>query len=117
MEGGSVTGKGTVNVLYVEDGVKVLKTAVLTGRKGSVYQTREEGFDGLEKRASTANVNGVFGEKPVYVIYTYSAPAGSGSAASGKSSDKVLPVILLISGSAALLAAASLALLRRKKCG
>ena len=102
IEGSQVTGTGTVNVIYLTQKGKVLKTVVQTGKVGTDYTTKQETFDGVQLTAMTANTTGSFGAIPVYVIYSYDEPVPE------KRETNVLPIILAVTAAGALLLSAAL---------
>lgn len=111
IEGEQVTGTGVVNVVYVRQDGEVLKTAVLNGKVGTDYTTKQETFDGVQLSAMTGNTTGTFGAVPVYVIYSYEEPVPEAH----ETNNHMLPVVLGAAACGALLLSAGLFLGYRQK--
>ena len=91
-----------VNVIYLQQDEKILKTAVINGNVGDSYHTDAQEFEGLTLLANTENTDGTFSETPAYVIYSY------GTEEKKDEPNNILPTVLVIGASAALIVAAAL---------
>ncbi|MGN1456854.1 MAG: type I pullulanase [Acutalibacteraceae bacterium] len=109
IENGKVTYTGQVNVVYVQNNGKVLKTDTITGKEGSEYTTAEQQFDGLKFTASTSNTSGKYSKTPTYVIYSYDEQTAI-------EKPEMQTVIILCASAVLMLAAAGvLAVIYRRK--
>ena len=110
IENGKVTGTGTVNVVYLNQNGEVLKTDIKSGKIGTDYTTKQESFSGVQLAASTANTTGLYGQTPVYVIYSYAQPLPE-----KKRDVPMLPIVLAAAAAGALLVSGALFFAYRKK--